>query len=99
MSNALILFALGMLSKAKGQILRVAGILNVLFCDRYEDGLIHPNENIPIVITNAALKAAQDFVDTACQQAAYLSGRGLIEKEIQRFSVGMCNLLSHFNTI
>ena len=72
MSNALILFALGMLSKAKGQILRVAGILNVLFCDRYEDGLIHRNENIPIVITNAALKAAQDFVDTACQEEALL---------------------------
>ena len=78
-----------MLSKAKGQILRVSGILNVLFCDRSEEGTLSLSDTILIVITNDALEEAQNFVDTACQHAAYLSGRGLIENELKHFTVGM----------
>ena len=88
-NRSLIYTFIGMLSKAKGQILRVSGILNVLFCDRSDQGKLSLSDTIPIVITNDALEAAQNFVDTACQHAAYLSGRGFIENELKRFTVGM----------
>ena len=72
-----------MLSKAKGQILRVAACLNLLFCD-YES--IKVAESIPLVITEEAILAAQNFVTVACQHGIFLAGRGKIEAELQRYS-------------
>ena len=48
-----------MLSKSKGLILRVAAVMHVLF------HLDSPGE-IPTTISEAALKAAQDYVDAYC---------------------------------
>ena len=57
-----------MLSKSKGQILRVAATLHVLF---------HVNTPlvIPDVISTEAIKAAIDLVDVCIQHSAFLAGR------------------------
>lgn len=73
---------IGMLSKAKGQVLRVAAVLHVLSCDSEDDeGNIFVSR-VSDTISNEALLAAQDFVQTCCQHAAYVAGRGKIEDEI-----------------
>ena len=61
----------GMLSKSKGQILRVAA------------GLLHA-EDIPTVISVEALIAADNFVSVCLQHVAYVAGRGSIEEAIKR---------------
>ena len=73
---------LGMLSKSKGQVLRVAAVLHVLFVD--------PSTlpSIPSVISIEAINAAQNFVDTCCQHAAFIAGRGLVDDEIDHLVSG-----------
>lgn len=70
-SHILIFFqfcmSIGMLSKSKGQILRVSAVLHVLFH-------IDTPHNIPETISEDAVKAADNFVDLCLQQAAYLAG-------------------------
>ena len=66
----------GMLSKCKGQILRIAVTLHVLF--NWETP-----HNIPDEISDSALKAAVNFVDVCVQHAAYLGGRGDIQEEAE----------------
>ena len=56
-----------MLSKSKGQILRVAATLHMLFH-------IDTPLAIPSVIGVDAVEAAIDFVDVCIQQAAFLAG-------------------------
>ena len=58
-----------MLSKSRGQILRVAAVLHVLF------HLDTPLE-IPKEISEQALLAAQNFVELCNQYTAFLAGRG-----------------------
>ena len=64
-----------MLSKSKGQILRLAATMHALF--HWETPAV-----IPSTISNEALKAAQCFVEFCIQHAAFLAGRGNIEEEI-----------------
>jgi hypothetical protein len=64
-----------MLSKSKGQILRVAATFHVFF--HWESP-----HNIPNEISDTALKAAIDFVQTCTQHAAYLAGREGIQEAI-----------------
>lgn len=71
----------GMLSKSKGQILRVAATLHVLFN-------IETPLDIPSEITTAAIKAAINCVDVCIQHAAYLAGRGGIEETIEEITKG-----------
>lgn len=75
-----------MLSKSKGQILRVAAVLHVLF-------QIHmPNDNEDYseahdsadIIADAALCAAVDFVETSTQHAAYIAGKDAILTELEK---------------
>ena len=70
----------GMLSKSRGQILRVAATMHVLF--HLDTPLC-----IPTVISDEALKAAQDFVETSNQHVAFLAGRGDITEAIDMFKV------------
>ena len=65
-----------MLSKSRGQILRVSAVLHVLFH-------MDTPQSIPESISEEALKAAQDFVEVCNQHTAYLAGRGLIEDAIE----------------
>lgn len=64
-----------MLSKSKGQTLRMAAVMHVLF--HWERPAA-----IPAQISNEALKAAQCFVEYCIQHAAFLAGRGNIDDEI-----------------
>ena len=74
-----------MLGKAKGQILRVAACLQVLFCDEKDADTIHLAQTIPTKIGHDALVAAQNFVDVCCQHAAYLAGRNSIEEVVKKY--------------
>lgn len=71
----------GMLSKAKGQILRVAATLHVLFH-------IDTPLAIPSIIDDKAVKAAIDLVDVCIQQAAFLAGRGDVQEAIEELAKG-----------
>ena len=72
---------LGMLSKSKGQVLRVAAVMHVLF---------HMNSPlaIPPNISESAMKAADSFVDLCLQHAAYLGGRGNFQEAIDELQQG-----------
>ncbi len=65
-----------MLSKSKGQILRVAATMHVLF--HWEKP-----QDIPVTISDNALKASIDFVDVCIQHAAYLAGRGEMNEAVE----------------
>ena len=70
---------LGMLSKAKGQILCVAACLNMLFVEK------ESWTSIPVLIEDKVLAAAENFVDVCCQHADYLAGReDIIDKEVEK---------------
>ena len=73
-----------MLSKAKGQILRIAATMHVLF--HWET----PHD-ISSNISIDALKAAINFVDISIQHAAYLAGRDVHEavESIHQMVLGM----------
>jgi len=72
----------GMLSKSKGQVLRVAAVMHVLF---------HMSmPTIPSEISENAVKASDKFVDYCLQQAAYLGGRGDFQETIHEIMRGQC---------
>ena len=80
------------MSKSRGQVLRVAAILHVLFGiddERYTSDALDTSD--PDEITNDAIIAAIDFVKTACQHTMYISGRGTLEEQITKAQGGMCN--------
>jgi len=84
-----------MLSKAKGQILRVAACMHILFLDfdeRHED-IPTFFKDIPEEISEKAIIAAQNFVEVCCQHMAFLAGRRKIDNEITRHSEGICIIL------
>lgn len=57
-----------MLSKAKGQVLRFAAALHVLFCDTVDAQGDTTVSQIPPTISKDAIIAAQNFVDVANTQ-------------------------------
>jgi hypothetical protein len=71
----------GMLSKSKGQILRVSAVLHVLFH-------IDTPLSIPQAISEDAVKAADSFVDLCLQRAAFLAGRGNMQEGIPPWGLG-----------
>ena len=64
-----------MLSKSLGQILRVSAALHILFNIESED-------DIPDIISNSAIEAAINFVETCCQHTAYICGHGVIARTV-----------------
>ena len=66
----------GMLSKSKGQILRVAAVLQVLFH-------VDNPHNIPAKVGEDVMKAAISHVDLCIQHAAYITGRGRVQDEVE----------------
>ena len=83
-------FIKGMLSKSKGQILRVAACLHVLFADfnEKEKGIPTTFKDIPEEIDEKAIVAAQNYVEVCCQHIAFLAGRKTIDSEITRHVEG-----------
>ena len=76
-NSALTLPAL--LSKSRGQVLRLATVLHMLF------SINSAEQPLPDEISEAAIKAAVNVVRTASQQTAYIAGRGLLREEYQKF--------------
>lgn len=78
------LFFVGMLSKSKGPILRVATALHIFFH-------VGSFDWISDQITEEAIAASVNFVGLCCQQTAYMAGRGDIKKT-SRLSKQVCSL-------
>ena len=70
-----------MLSKSKGQILRVAATLHILFAMYPAVG--SDDNRVDSEITNKAVLAAINLVEVCCQQTAYMAGRGELQQDIQ----------------
>lgn len=70
-----------MLSKSKGQLLRVAAVMHVLFN-------METPSSIPQEISEAAVKAADCFVDLCLQHAAFLGGKGNLQEAIEDINKG-----------
>ena len=77
-----------MLSKSKGQILRISATLHVLFH-------INTPLAIPETIGVDAVKAAIDLVDVCIQHAAFLAGRGEVQELIEVLATGTKLLIEH----
>lgn len=77
-----------MLSKAKGQILRVAASLSLLFSVQEEDEHSIPDPTVTH-ISEDVIKAAINFVDVCCQHTSFMAGRGVITEEISTLIAGM----------
>ena len=71
-----------MLSKSKGQILRVAASLHVLF-------MLDNGDKLNTEVSDEAISASINFVALCCQQTAYMAGRGNIEEEIDIIKASM----------
>ena len=70
-----------MYSKSKGQLLRVAAVMHVLF-NTDKPSLIPPE------ISEDVVKTADGFVDLCLQHAAYLGGKGNIQEAVDDISKG-----------
>ena len=77
-----------MLGKAKGQVLRVAASLYVLFGDTIDGNGDITVSNIPSTISKEAIIAAMNYVNTCCQHAAFIAGHGKIKDEISQVTSG-----------
>ena len=71
-----------MLSKSKGQILRVAATFHVLFT-------LNTEIEISSEISEEAIAASIKFVQLCCQQTAHMAGRGNIKEEIDIIKANM----------
>ena len=80
-----------MLSKSKGQILRVAATMHVLF--NWET--LH---NTSFVISDEAMKAAIDFVEICNQHVNYLTGKENINDEIENLSQSIQSMYNNIAT-
>ena len=72
---------IGILSKSKGQILRLAAVLQVLF-------QVEENTDQSNIISDEALSAAIDFIQTSVQHTAYIAGRDNISEELEKVEEG-----------
>ena len=74
-----------MLSKNRGQVLRVAAIFHILF--KIDESQCHDtttNDKNVNEISEDAMLAAIDFLKTACQRTMYIAGRGTLEEGVKR---------------
>ena len=64
-----------------GQILQVSAAMHVLFHMDNPDSL-------STTISGMAIEASIDFVELCCQHAAYITGRGEINEEVELMDGG-----------
>ena len=72
-----------MLSKSKGQVLRVAAVMHVLFS---LDG-----DTIVPEISEKALKASENFVSVCLNHVAFMAGRGGLDAAIKQIECSKCS--------
>ena len=78
-----------MLSKSKGQILRTAAVLHVLFkLQKEEDDDIKE-------ISSDAMAAAINFIQTSIQHTAYIAGKDTIVNEVEKAETGMYTYVTY----
>ena len=82
-----------MLSKSKGQILRVAAALHVFFEDEINADGTYAVKEVGKTLSGNAINAAKNFVETCCQHAAFIAGRGDVDEEIKSLTAGECFIL------
>ena len=70
-----------MLSKSRGHVLRLAAVIHML-------GYIETPDDIPEEISESALKAAINVVKLACQQTAFIAGKGILKDDIESLQTG-----------
>ena len=71
-----------MLSKSRGQVLKLATVLHMLFA------IDDPEEDLSQQLSENAVRAAINFVKLACQQTAYIAGKGELKDELEKFKTG-----------
>ena len=76
-----------MLSKSRGHVLRLAAVLHMLFF------IESPEEDLDDEISEAAVKAAVNIVQVACQQTAFIAGKGTLSEEMEKYKTGEHSLL------
>ena len=72
----------GILSKSRGQVLQLTAIMHMLFnIDNVDQQLEEVEES--------AIKAAVNFIQLACQQTAFITGKGTLHEEMEKLKTGM----------
>ena len=72
-----------MLSKSKGQSLRVATALHILFH-------VESSDSVNNELTDDAIAAAINFVGLCCQQTDFMAGQGDITRKFRLISKQVC---------
>ena len=75
-------FCTGMMSRSRGQVLRVAAVMHVLFH-------VDTPTSIPTEITESAVRAADCFIGICLQHASYIGGRGDLQEAIDEIDQGI----------
>ena len=73
-----------MLSKSMGQTLCVSAAMHFLFS-------MESDSEISDDISQMAIDAGINFVEVCCQHAAFITGRGNIDDQLQIIDSGRCN--------
>ena len=60
----------------------------MLFCDSVDENGQFTAIDVPKIVYSKAVLAAQNYVDTCCQHAAFVAGRGLMQDEISELTTG-----------
>ena len=81
----------GILSKSRGQVLRLTAVMHMLF---NIDNVDQPLEE---EVGELAVKAAVNFIQLACQQTAFIAGKGTLQEEMDKFKAGNYDLSSHIH--
>lgn len=74
-----------MLSKSRGQVLRLAAVFHLLF------SICKQDDPLPDVVTEDAIMAAIDFMKVSCQHVAFIAGRGDLKEEYKKLEDGKDN--------
>lgn len=59
------------------------------FKDHKDEDIIPTVHQISLEISEAAIVAAQNFVEICCQHCVFLSGKGILHNEVKRYCEGM----------
>ena len=73
---------LGMLSKSRGHVLRLATVMHFLF---HIDDL---DKELEAEVSDSAIRAAVNFIEVSSQQTAFIAGRSIISDELAKFQAG-----------
>lgn len=83
--------SLGLLSKSKGQILRVAACLQILFNvepNSQEEEMSPEEADKLLQISENSIKAAINFVEVCVLHTALMAGRGFMSNETENLKTG-----------